>query len=197
MDPPNATGHARLPRRFVDSLMLSTTENQAWYRIWSMREREANRSAWLLPPRRHRAPLTSGDPMSGEEPSARAPEVRPGASGGTNGRMVGQPAPPDIGLRQGPSPARTGPMTGESQKVVQSRVLRLLEYLAAVRALREQPIRDIVEYRDRSWWTADLPAHGACTLTTDGAEPWLEGLKATVQPAPPVPRDVAPHRGRL
>ena len=76
---------------------------------------------------------------------------------------------------------------------VRPRAVRLLEYLEAVRGLREQPVRDVAEYQDRRWWAGDLPAHPSCVLTATGDEPWLTVSKAQVPPAPPVPEDVAAH----
>jgi very-short-patch-repair endonuclease len=76
---------------------------------------------------------------------------------------------------------------------IQSRAVRLLEYLEAVRGLREQPVRDIAEYQDRRWWAEDIPAHPSCALTATGDEPWLTVSKAQIPPAPPVPEYVAAH----
>ena len=45
----------------------------------------------------------------------------------------------------------THPMTLTDPTVL-PRAIRLVEYLEAVRNLREQPIRDVAEYRDRRWW---------------------------------------------
>jgi very-short-patch-repair endonuclease len=78
-------------------------------------------------------------------------------------------------------------------ETIRSRALRLLEYLEAVRGLREQPIRDVAEYQDRRWWAGDIPAHPSCVLTTTGEEPWLRVSKAQVPPPPPAPEDVAIH----
>jgi hypothetical protein len=58
------------------------------------------------------------------------------------------------------------------------RAIRLVEYLEAVRDLREQPVRDVAEYRDRRWWAGDIPAHPACVVTPTGEEPWLRVSKA-------------------
>jgi hypothetical protein len=74
-----------------------------------------------------------------------------------------------------------------------SHASRLLEYLEAVRDLREQPVRDIAEYRDKRWWADDIPDHPACAVTTTGAataagvEPWLRVSKAHVKSPPSVP----------
>ena len=57
--------------------------------------------------------------------------------------------------------------------LIRSRAVRLLEYLEAVRGLREQPVRDVAEYQDRRWWAWELPAHPSCVLTATGDEPWL------------------------
>src|ERR1700684_3164398 len=76
---------------------------------------------------------------------------------------------------------------------IRPRAVRLLEYLEAVRGLREQPVRDIADYQDRRWWAGDIPTHPSCVLTAAGAEPWLMVSKAPVPPAPPVPQDVGPY----
>lgn len=76
---------------------------------------------------------------------------------------------------------------------VRPRAVRLLEYLEAVRGLREQPVRDVAEYQDWRWWAGDIPDHPSCVLTATGAEPWLTVSKGQVPLAPPVPEDVAAH----
>jgi hypothetical protein len=73
------------------------------------------------------------------------------------------------------------------------RAIRLVEYLEAVRGLREQPIRDLAEYRDKRWWAADIPIHPSCVVTATGEEPWLRVSKASVPPPPPVPPTVIPY----
>jgi hypothetical protein len=73
------------------------------------------------------------------------------------------------------------------------RAIRLVEYLEAVRNLREQPIRDVAEYRDRRWWAGDIPAHPACVVTPTGEEPWLRVSKAQVPTPPEVPALIAPY----
>jgi len=80
------------------------------------------------------------------------------------------------------------------------RTVRLLEYLEAVRDLREQPVRDIAEYRDKRWWAGDIPGHPACVVTTGaataaGGEPWLRVSKAHVEPAPSVPDEILKYAG--
>ena len=74
---------------------------------------------------------------------------------------------------------------------IQLRAIQLLDYLEAVRSLREQPARDVAGYQDRRWWTGDIPAHPSCVLTATGDEPWPTMLKAYVPSAPAVPREVA------
>jgi very-short-patch-repair endonuclease len=76
---------------------------------------------------------------------------------------------------------------------VRPRAVRLLEYLEAVRGLREQPVRDVAEYQDRRWWAGDIPDHPSCVVTATGAEPWLTVSKAQIPPVPPVPEDVVAH----
>jgi very-short-patch-repair endonuclease len=76
---------------------------------------------------------------------------------------------------------------------IRSRAVRLLEYLEAVHGLREQPVRDVVDYKDRCWWAGDIPAHPSCVITATGDEPWMTVSKAQLPSAPPVPEDVAVH----
>ena len=76
---------------------------------------------------------------------------------------------------------------------IRPRAIRLVEYLEAVRALREQPIRDLAEYRDKRWWAADIPTHPSCVVTATGEEPWLRVSKASVPPPPPVPPALMPY----
>jgi hypothetical protein len=52
---------------------------------------------------------------------------------------------------------------------IRPRAVRLLEYLEAVRGLREQPVRDVAEYQDRRWWAGEIPEHPSCVLTATGA----------------------------
>ncbi len=73
---------------------------------------------------------------------------------------------------------------------MQSRVVRLLEYLEAVRGLKEQPVRDVADYRDKRWWAGDIPDHPSCAVTPTGAEPWLRVSKARIPPPPPVPAEI-------
>lgn len=73
---------------------------------------------------------------------------------------------------------------------VRPRAIHLLEYLEAVRSLREQPVRDVADYRDKRWWAGDIPEHPACVVTPDGDEPWLRVSKARVQSPPVVPREI-------
>src|ERR1700761_3899121 len=86
----------------------------------------------------------------------------------------------------------THPMT-QTDPTVRPRAIRLVEYLEAVRGLREQPIRDVAEYRDRRWWAGDIPAHPACVVSPTGEEPWLRGSKAQRRPPPEVPALIAPY----
>lgn len=81
----------------------------------------------------------------------------------------------------------------QTDPTVRPRAVRLVEYLEAVRGLREQPIRDVAEYREKRWWAGDIPAHSACVVTATGEEPWLRVSKATVPPPPPVPGEVAEY----
>ena len=93
--------------------------------------------------------------------------------------------------RQALSAGVDAPLT-LTDPTIRPRAIRLVEYLEAVRGLREQPIRDIAEYRDKRWWAADIPAHPACVVTATGEEPWLRISKASVPPPPPVPDAVTP-----
>jgi len=81
----------------------------------------------------------------------------------------------------------------QTDPTVRPRAIRLVEYLEAVRGLREQPIRDVAEYRDRRWWAGDIPAHPACVVTSTGEEPWLRVSKARVTTPPEVPEAIAPY----
>ena len=76
---------------------------------------------------------------------------------------------------------------------VRPQVIRLLEYLEAVRGFREHPVREIAEYQDRRCWSGDIPAYSSCVLTSTGDEPRLIASKTQIPPAPPVPKDVAAH----
>jgi very-short-patch-repair endonuclease len=78
----------------------------------------------------------------------------------------------------------------DTDPTVRSRAVRLLEYLEAVRGLKEQPVRDVAEYRDKRWWAGDIPEHPSCVVTATGAEPWLRVSKAQVPPPPPVPSGI-------
>ena len=77
---------------------------------------------------------------------------------------------------------RCGPATADI--AIQPRVVRLLEYLEAVRGLRELPVRDVADYQDRRWWAGDIPDHPACVISATGAEPWLTVSKAEVAGLP-------------
>jgi len=81
----------------------------------------------------------------------------------------------------------------DTDPTVRSRVVRLLEYLEAVRGLKEQPVRDVADYRDKRWWAGDIPGHPSCVVTATGAEPWLRVSKAQVPPPPPVPAEIESH----
>jgi hypothetical protein len=81
----------------------------------------------------------------------------------------------------------------DDRAIIRSRAVRLLEYLEAVRSLREQPVRDVAEYQDRRWWAWELPAHPSCVLTATSDEPWLTVSKAQIPSAPPVPDDIAAY----
>ncbi|HEY0933172.1 MAG TPA: AAA domain-containing protein, partial [Trebonia sp.] len=76
---------------------------------------------------------------------------------------------------------------------VRPRAIRLVEYLEALRGLREQPIRDLADYRDRRWWAGDIPVHPACVVSPAGDEPWLRVSKAQVPAPPEVPELLAPY----
>ena len=79
----------------------------------------------------------------------------------------------------------------DADLTVRQRAVRLLEYLEAVRAIREQPVRDVAAYDDKRWWAGDIPEHPSCVVTATGVdEPWLTASKAQVPPPPPVPDDI-------
>ncbi|HEX3960212.1 MAG TPA: AAA domain-containing protein, partial [Trebonia sp.] len=81
----------------------------------------------------------------------------------------------------------------ETDVTVRPRAVHLLEYLAAVRSIREQPVRDVAQYQDKRWWAADIPEHPACVVTATGEGPWLRVAKASVPAMPVVPADIAPY----
>jgi very-short-patch-repair endonuclease len=89
--------------------------------------------------------------------------------------------------------ARLGGHVTITDPTVRPRAIHLLEYLKAVRDLKEQPVRDIADYRDERWWAGDLPDHPACAVTTTGDGPWLRVSKAHVQPPPSVPEMVGKY----
>src|ERR1700733_4659830 len=99
-----------------------------------------------------------------------------------------------LGTRHAQSAGVDAPLT-LTDPTIRPRAIRLVEYLEAVRGLREQPIRDIAEYRDKRWWAADIPSHPACVVTATGEEPWLRVSKTSVPPPPPVPSALAPYLG--
>src|SRR5262249_51803600 len=76
---------------------------------------------------------------------------------------------------------------------VRPRAIHLLENLKAVRDLKEQPVRDIADYRDERWWAGDLPDHPACAVTTTGAGPRSRVSKAHVPAPTSVPEAVGEH----
>lgn len=80
-------------------------------------------------------------------------------------------------------------MTG-TDLTVRPRTIHLLEYLKAVRDLKEQPVRDIANYRDERWWEGDIPDHPACVITSAGDGPWLRVSKARIPPPPSVPGEI-------
>lgn len=86
-------------------------------------------------------------------------------------------------------------MSDDTTTTLRLRTQRLFEYLQAVRALREQPIRDIAKYQDRRWWEGELPQHPACRITIDGQDPWLVVSKVEVPPAPPPDDGIAQFVG--
>jgi very-short-patch-repair endonuclease len=73
---------------------------------------------------------------------------------------------------------------------LRQRAVRLFEYLHAVRALREQPVRQLDSYADRCWWRADIPDHPAVRVATDTEEGWMVVGKASLPAPPPVPHDL-------
>jgi very-short-patch-repair endonuclease len=76
---------------------------------------------------------------------------------------------------------------------LRSRAVRLLEYLEAVRGLREPPVREVAEYQDRRWWAGEIPDHPSCVLTATGDGPWLTVSKAPVPAPPPVPDEIVAY----
>jgi very-short-patch-repair endonuclease len=80
----------------------------------------------------------------------------------------------------------------ETDATVRPRAVHLLEYLTAVRAIKEPPVRDVAEYRDKRWWAADIPEHPSCVVTATGEGPWLRVAKASVPAVPLAPTDIEP-----
>src|SRR5262245_58608804 len=78
---------------------------------------------------------------------------------------------------------------------VRDRSARLFDYLRALRALREPPVRDIQAYRDQIWRIADLPAVPELRVgpRDDGA--WLSLTKPTRPEQPPVPEELTSFVG--
>lgn len=76
---------------------------------------------------------------------------------------------------------------------LRSRTVHLFEYLQAVRALRERPIRDVADYQDKRWLAADLPEHPAVVVSADGDVPWLQVAKAELPEPPAAHPDLAAH----
>ena len=71
-------------------------------------------------------------------------------------RSGNAPAADRGGTRDPRAPGRRSPSAAAGWRgpnpTVVPRAIRRVEYLEAVRNLREQPIRDVAEYRDRRWW---------------------------------------------
>lgn len=80
-----------------------------------------------------------------------------------------------------------------SQSQVRERTIRLFEFLKAVRALREAPVRDFRQFGDQAWWQDELPLHAGCSLRAlaeeDGA--WLTVRQQAAAAAPTDPADPA------
>jgi very-short-patch-repair endonuclease len=83
-------------------------------------------------------------------------------------------------------------LTG-TDPTVRPRAVHLLEYLKAVRDLKEQPVGDIADYRDDRWWAGDIPDHPACAVTSTGDGPWLRVSKAQVPTPPDSPQEIRPY----
>ena len=81
----------------------------------------------------------------------------------------------------------------DADPTVRPRTVRLLEYLEAVRSIRELPVRDVAEYQDKRWWAGDIPEHPSCVVSATGDEPWLKISKAQVPAPPPPPDDIQPY----
>ncbi|MCG0237722.1 MAG: AAA domain-containing protein [Firmicutes bacterium] len=85
---------------------------------------------------------------------------------------------------------------------LRDRTIRLFEFMKAVRALRERPVRDMRELREPLWWQRDLPLHpDGCILhpvddpdpRDDGAQDaWLTVCQQSVPPAPALPAEFHP-----
>ncbi len=89
-----------------------------------------------------------------------------------------------------------GPLTpdgsAESPTVIRDRAASLTDYLLAVRAQMEKPVRTVPPAD--VFWQHGLPTHPSCRLgVADGGGSWLRvGLPEPAQPIK-VPRDLVPH----
>lgn len=73
---------------------------------------------------------------------------------------------------------------------VLTRTDRLLEYMEAVLALRERPVRDLQHYKEKIHWVHELPSDPACQLMEAGSDIWLRVSKVLLPPPPPIPPDL-------
>lgn len=90
--------------------------------------------------------------------------------------------------------SEAGVEIGGPEREARDRAVRLLDFLQAVRALQEPPVRDVATYSDKRWWQYDLPDHPAVALGGDatGDGSWLRVTKAELEPPPGVPTGLQP-----
>jgi hypothetical protein len=83
---------------------------------------------------------------------------------------------------------------GGPERDARDRAVRLLDFLQAVRALQEPPVRDVATYSDKRWWQYDMPDHSAVAVGTEatGDGSWLRVTKADLEPPPAVPTKLQP-----
>ncbi len=77
-------------------------------------------------------------------------------------------------------------------ETVHQRAVSLVEYLLAVRALIEKPVRTVPTAD--AFWRADLPAHDDVRLGPEGpGEPWLRVGRPAAPPDPVIPTGLVAH----
>lgn len=72
---------------------------------------------------------------------------------------------------------------------IKSNVIKIFEYLTALKNLSSPVLCDMRQYREACWWLADMPKDAGCFWNGSGAHPeaWLEVQQREVPPPPPPP----------